>query len=62
MYDDEITDRIAADTIIAAIGQSPILDFVKGLPGVKTNRQRLLVEEAGSWPRVKKVFSPAGTW
>jgi formate dehydrogenase beta subunit len=57
VYDDEITDRIAADTIIAAIGQAPVLDFVKGLPGVKANRQRLLVEEAGLATGEKGVFA-----
>jgi len=46
VYDEEITDRITADTIIAAIGQTPRLDFLKPLAGVKAERNRLAVEEA----------------
>jgi NADPH-dependent glutamate synthase beta subunit-like oxidoreductase len=57
VYDDEITDRISADTIIAAIGQTPVLDFVESLPGVKKNRQRLLVEEASLATAANGVFA-----
>lgn len=57
VYDDEITDRISADTIIAAIGQTPVLDFVESLPGVKKNRQRLLVEEASLATAEQGVFA-----
>lgn len=45
-YDAEITHRIAADTIIAAIGQAPILDFVKGVGGVQVSRNRIVAGEA----------------
>lgn len=43
VYDDQITDRIPADSIIAAIGQAPLLDFLETYPDVKTKRNGIVV-------------------
>ncbi len=45
VYDDEITHRIPADSVIAAIGQAPILDFLKSYRDVKTTRSGIVVAE-----------------
>ena len=45
VYDEDITHKIHADTIIAAIGQAPVLDFLKSAKGVAVSRNRVTVDE-----------------
>lgn len=45
VYDEEITHRVDADTVILAIGQSPVLDFVEGESGVKVEGNRISAVE-----------------
>ena len=40
-YDDMITEKIDADTIIMAVGQSPVLDFVAEDRGIETEGNRI---------------------
>ncbi len=42
VYDEEITHRILADTVIAAIGQAPVLDFIARGEGIKVEGNRLV--------------------
>ncbi len=41
VYDDEITHKAPADTVIAAIGQTSVLDFLSGSKKIKTARNRI---------------------
>ncbi len=45
VYDDQITHRIPVDTVIAAIGQAPLLDFLNSYPEVKTKYNGIVVAE-----------------
>lgn len=45
VYDDEITHRITADSIIAAIGQVPDLGFLKSCPEIQTSGNKVGVKE-----------------
>ena len=45
VYDDEITHRAEADTVILAIGQSPVLDFLGAESEVKIKVARIVAEE-----------------
>lgn len=45
VYDDEITHRVEADTIILAIGQSPVLDFVNDSSNIKIKGNRIVADE-----------------
>ncbi len=45
VYDDQITHRIPVDTVIAAIGQTPLMDFLNSFPEVKTKSNGIVVAE-----------------
>lgn len=45
VYDDDITHKIEADTIILAVGQSPILQFIDREQNIKNERGRVMVDE-----------------
>lgn len=45
VYDDEITHRVEADTVILAIGQSPVLDFVNEKSNIKIKGNRVIADE-----------------
>ncbi len=45
VYDDEITHRVEADTVILAIGQSPVLDFVNEKSNIRTKGNRIVADE-----------------
>ena len=45
VYDDEITHRILAGTVIAAIGQASALDFLKSQDGIKVQGNRVAVSD-----------------
>ena len=45
VYDAEITHRVQADTIILAIGQTAVLDFVKEKPHIETVGNRIQADE-----------------
>jgi formate dehydrogenase (NADP+) beta subunit len=44
-YDEMITDRVDADTIILAIGQAPILDFAEQYPNIRVEGHRIGTDE-----------------
>jgi formate dehydrogenase (NADP+) beta subunit len=46
-YDEEITHRIQADTVIAAIGQAPVLDFLSRQEALKIEGNRLVASDHG---------------
>ena len=45
VYEEEITHKIPADTVIAAIGQASMLDFVKGQDRIRVQGNRLAVSD-----------------
>jgi len=45
VYDDEITHRVEADTVILAVGQEPVLDFVSRGTNIAIEGKRLVVDE-----------------
>jgi formate dehydrogenase (NADP+) beta subunit len=45
VYDDEITHRVEADTIILAIGQSSVLDFVNDSSKIKIKGNRVVADD-----------------
>ena len=66
VYDEEITHRVEADTIILAIGQSPVLDFLNAESKVKikgnrisANKDNLATDEPGVFAGGDVVTGPA---
>jgi formate dehydrogenase (NADP+) beta subunit len=57
VYDEEITHRIPADTVIAAIGQAPALDFLSSQDGIKIQGNRLAVSDGDLSVGLPGVFA-----
>jgi NADPH-dependent glutamate synthase beta subunit-like oxidoreductase len=45
VYDDEITHRVEANTIILAIGQSPVLDFIDNSSKIQVKGNRVVADQ-----------------
>ena len=54
-YDDMITHKVDAETVILAIGQSPVLEFVKA--GVEVRHNRIVANEADLATANEKIFA-----
>lgn len=48
---------IEADMIVKALGQAPLLDLLKSLPGLKVDHGKVLVDRATGATSIKKLFA-----
>ena len=56
VYDEETTEKVSADTVILAIGQTPVLDFVETTP-MNLNGNRVAVSEDQLATSVPGIFA-----
>ncbi|HWL95535.1 MAG TPA: NAD(P)-dependent oxidoreductase [Phycisphaerae bacterium] len=48
---------IAADMVVKALGQEPLLDLLRAIPGLKIDKGRVIVDPASGATSVPKLFS-----
>ncbi|MGA8572210.1 MAG: FAD-dependent oxidoreductase [Desulfobaccales bacterium] len=56
VYDEETTEKVSADTVILAIGQTPVLNFVETTP-MNLNENRVAVSEDQLSTSVRGIFA-----
>lgn len=57
VYDDEITHKVDAETVILAVGQSPVLDFLQNDSGIQCKGNRIAADGDGLETAESGVFA-----